>query len=155
MNLMSRVFWLALILPCFSFASEAGHIKRMEGRVDIIRNKQVIPAVRGIAVQSKDRIVTGADGAAGIQTADNTLLSLGPNSHLVIDEFAFNKRKQEGNIALRFLKGSFAVVSGLIAKISPERTKVSTPTATIGIRGTEFTVKVDIPPDLEEEVLSY
>jgi len=55
---------------------------------------------------------------------------------------------------VRFLKGSFAVITGLIAKLSPQSVKISTPTATIGIRGTEFVVKVDLPSEIEEEVLN-
>ena len=151
---MTLLLALSLGANTLALAADAGHIKRMEGEVSIIRNKQVIPAQTGSAIQAKDRIVTGAKGAAGILTSDNTQLSLGPNSHLVIDEYAFNKGTHEGNMAVRFLKGSFAMVSGLIAKVSPEKAKVSTPTATIGIRGTEFTVNVELPPELEKEILS-
>jgi hypothetical protein len=159
MSRLTRPFWLSLaaltcFLPAVASASEAGTIKRMEGEVSVIRNKQTIQAKPGMTVLSKDRVVTGKSGSAGIETADKGLLTLGPNSHLVIDEFAFNKSTQEGNMAVRFLKGTFAVVSGIIGKMSPERTKISTPTATIGIRGTEFVVQVDLPPELEKEVLA-
>jgi hypothetical protein len=161
MSRPNHSFWLALaalgILAGTApavLASEAGSITRMEGDVRIIRNKQTIQAKPGSEVQPKDRVVTGANGSAGITTVDKALLTLGPNSHLVIDEFAFNKQTQEGNMAVRFLKGTFAMVTGAIGKLSPERTKISTPTATIGIRGTEFVVQVDLPPELEKQVLA-
>ena len=71
---------------------------------------------------------------------------------MVIDQYAFNQRSQDGNIAFRFLKGTFAVVSGLLAKIQPEKAKYSTPNSTIGIRGTEFVVKIELPPELVEDI---
>jgi hypothetical protein len=135
-------------------AEPAGHIKRMEGDVRIVRNKQTLTATPGSEVLAGDRLVTGANGSVGLTTSDNTLLALGPNSHLVMDNYAYNQATQQGNIAVRFLKGSFAVITGLIGKIAPQNVKVTTPTATIGIRGTEFVVKVDLPAELEAEVLN-
>lgn len=145
---------LLTLLALPAAAETAGHIKRMEGDVRIVRNQQTLPASPGSEVLAGDRLVTGANGSVGLTTSDNTRLALGPNSHLVLDNYAYNQATQQGNIAVRFLKGSFAVITGLIAKLSPQNVKVSTPTATIGIRGTEFVVKVDLPPEIEAEVLN-
>lgn len=131
----------------------AGQIKRMQGEVTVVRNQQVIVATPGFEVEAKDRLRTGKDGSVGMTTTDNSLISLGPNSQLVIDQYAFNQQSQDGNIAVRFLKGSFAVISGLLAKAQPAKAKFATPTATIGIRGTEFVVKIELPAELENEVL--
>lgn len=144
---------LALGVSGNALAESAGQIKRMEGEVSILRNKTLLPAKPGVPVESKDRIITGKNGSVGLTTTDNSLVSLGPNSQLVIDQYTFNQQSQDGNIAFRFLKGTFAVVSGLLAKIQPEKAKYSTPTSTIGIRGTEFVVKIELPPELEEEIL--
>lgn len=145
---------LLLLLASTAVGAEpAGQIKRMEGEVTIVRNQQKIAVRPGFEIEAKDRLVTGKNGSAGFTTTDNSLVSLGPNSQLVIEQYAFNQQSQDGNIAFRFLKGSFAVVSGLLAKLQPEKAKFSTPTATIGIRGTEFVVKIDLPAELETEVL--
>lgn len=136
-----------------ALAEPAGQIKRLQGEVTIVRNQQVIVATPGLEVEAKDRLRTGKDGSVGLTTTDNSLISLGPNSQLVIERYAFNQQTQDGNIAVRFLKGSFAVISGLLAKAQPAKTQFNTPTATIGIRGTEFVVKIDLPAELEEEVL--
>lgn len=141
------VLLITATLP--ALAASAGQIKRMEGDVRIVRGNQTVTARPGLDIQSKDRVVTGANGAVGFTTPDQAMFSLGPNSQMVIDEYAFNKSSQEGNIAVRFLRGTFSVVSGLIGKAAPERTKFSTPTATIGIRGTEFTVSVEVPPETD------
>lgn len=150
----SALLTLLALLALPAAADSAGHIKRLEGDVRIVRNKQTLPATPGSEVLTGDRLVTGANGSVGLTTSDNTRLALGPNSHLVLDNYAYNQATQQGNIAVRFLKGSFAVITGLIAKLTPQNMKVTTPTATIGIRGTEFVVKVDLPPEIEAEVLS-
>ena len=143
-----------LALTALPAAAElAGHIKRMEGDVRIVRNKQTIPATPGSEILAGDRLVTGANGSVGLTTTDNSLLALGPNSHLALDNYAYNQATQQGNMAVRFLKGTFAAITGLIGKIAPQNVKVTTPTATIGIRGTEFVVKVDLPAELETEIL--
>ena len=134
-------------------AESAGQIKRVDGEVSVVRNKQAFAAKPGLAIEAKDRLITGKNGAVGFTTTDNSLVSLGPNSQLVIDQYAFNQQSQDGNIAFRFLKGTFAVVSGLLAKVQPDKAKFSTPTATIGIRGTEFIVSIELPAELEEEIL--
>jgi hypothetical protein len=145
---------LLLLLASTAVGAEpAGQIKRMEGEVTIVRNQQKIAARPGIEIEARDRLITGKNGAAGFTTTDNSLVSLGPNSQLVIEQYAFNQQSQDGNIAFRFLKGSFAVVSGLLAKLQPEKSKFSTPTATIGIRGTEFVVRIELPAEREAEIL--
>lgn len=145
---------LLLLLASTGVGAEpAGQIKRMDGEVIIVRHQQKIAARPGFEIEAKDRLITGKNGSAGFTTTDNSLVSLGPNSQLVIEQYAFNQQSQDGNIAFRFLKGSFAVVSGLLAKIQPEKSKFSTPTATIGIRGTEFVVRIDLPAEREAEIL--
>lgn len=136
-----------------ALAQQAGQIKRMDGDVRIVRAGETLTVRPGHEVRPKDRIITGANGSAGFTTTDQSMYALGPNSQMVIDEYAFNQATQDGNIGVRFLKGTFAVVSGLLAKVSPQKNRIQTPTATIGIRGTEFVVKVDLPPELEEQVL--
>jgi len=134
-------------------AESAGQIKRMSGEVTVVRAKQSLPAQPGFTLEARDRIITGKDGSVGFTTTDNSRISLGSNSQMVIEQYAFNQQTQDGNIGIRFLKGTFAAISGLLAKASPEKAKFSTPTATIGIRGTEFIVRIEVPPELEAEVL--
>jgi hypothetical protein len=74
---------------------------------------------------------------------DDSLLSLGPNSEVVVDQFLFTPA--EGKLALvtRMVKGTAVFFSGVIAKLSPQSVRIETPNATIGVRGTRFLVKVD------------
>jgi hypothetical protein len=143
----------ATIAAAPALAQQGGQIKRMEGDVRIVRAGQTLLAKPGQDIRARDRIVTGANGAAGFTTPDSGMFSLGPNSQMIVDEIAFNRQTQDGNIAVRFLKGTFSVVTGILGKIAPQKTRIQTPTATIGVRGTEFSVRVDVPPELEKDVL--
>lgn len=74
---------------------------------------------------------------------DDTLLSLGPDSSLVVDDFVFAPRQGKFSIVLRMMKGTAVYLSGLVAKLSPDSVRFLTPSASIGIRGTKFAVKVE------------
>jgi hypothetical protein len=132
---------LAGALPEFATAQEAGHVKVSRGSVQIERGGQKLPAAVGAAVQAGDVVSTGADGSVGITFLDNSLLSAGPNSVLAIDRFVFDSTTHQGGFESSLQKGTLAVVSGKLAKASPEAMKVKTPAAVLGVRGTEFLVR--------------
>ena len=132
---------LAADLPGIAAAQEAGHVKVSRGVVQIERGGQKLPAAIGAAVQAGDVVTTGPDGSVGITFLDNSLLSAGPNSVLAIDRFAFDSTTHQGGFESSLQKGTLAVVSGKLAKASPEAMKVKTPAAVLGVRGTEFLVR--------------
>ena len=128
-------------------AQEAGHIKVSRGAAQIERAGQKTPAAVGAVVQAGDVVTTGADGSVGITFLDNSLLSAGPNSVLAIDRFAFDSTTHQGSFESSLRQGTLAVVSGKLAKQSPEAMKVKTPAAVLGVRGTEFLVRTGDPKD--------
>jgi hypothetical protein len=138
---------LLAALPISSAAQEAGHVKVSRGTVQIERAGQKLPAEVGAAVQSGDVVTTGTDGSVGITFLDNSLLSAGPNSVLAIDRFAFDSTTHQGAFESSLKQGTLAVVSGKLAKQSPEAMKVKTPAAVLGVRGTEFLVRTGAPKD--------
>lgn len=127
------------------FAGEAGRIKVSKGDVQIERNGKSHAAPVGAVVEAQDTVKTGADGSVGITFHDNSLLSAGPNSELVIERFVFDSTTHQGHFDTRLKKGTLAVVSGKIVKQTPEAMRIKTPAAIMGVRGTEFVVKVDEP----------
>lgn len=132
-----------LATPAVHGAEPAGTIKVVKGTVNILRGDEVIEATPGTQVLVQDRLRTGADSSVGVTLKDDALISTGPNSSIAIEKFAFNATTHVGEMLISVLKGTFSMVSGLIVKHSPEAAAVKTPTATIGIRGTEFAVEVD------------
>ena len=133
---------LALIaLP--ALAADIGQVKTARGDVVIERAGASLPAKPGMRVEASDVLRSGADGTAGITMSDGALLSIGPNSVLSLDTFSFDPTTHQGRFDATLSKGSLGVVSGKIAKQSPEAMKVRTPASVLGVRGTEFLVRVD------------
>jgi hypothetical protein len=124
-------------------AADIGQIKIANGQVSIERAGQAIPATVGMRVQPSDTVRTGADGSVGITMNDDSTLSAGPNSVFSFDRYAFDTTTNKGQFDTSLKRGSLAVISGRIAKESPDAMKVRTPAAMLGVRGTEFIVKVD------------
>jgi len=129
------------ITPIASWANDIAQFKVTKGAVHVERSGQRLPARVGTHLQAIDTVVTGADGAAGITFVDNSLLSVGPNSVLAIERYAFNSTTHEGTFESSLRKGTLSVVSGKIAKQSPDAMKVKTPSSILAVRGTEFLVR--------------
>jgi hypothetical protein len=126
-------------------AAEIGQIKIAKGQVSVERAGQTLPATPGLRLQTADVVKTGADGSVGITMTDNSLLSAGPKSVLSLDQYAFDTTTYQGKFDSTLKQGTLAVVSGKIAKQSPEAMTVRTPATILGIRGTEFVVSADPP----------
>jgi hypothetical protein len=146
MTYTSSVIAAALVFLVSSAAASDGsvaRVKTVKGPASIVRGQSVIPAVSNEKVFQGDTLRTGADGSLGVVFRDDTLISLGPNSELVVDVFLFAPAEGKLSIVTRMLRGTAAYVSGIIAKLSPQSARFETPVATIGIRGTRLLVKVD------------
>ena len=114
----------------------AGQIKIAAGSVVIVRGTNTIPAQVGQPVYEADTLRTGDDGKIGITLKDDTRLSLGPNSEVRLDRFAFAPAEGRLGFVLKVVKGVAAYVSGQIAKIAPDAVRLETPSAIVGVRGT-------------------
>jgi len=123
-------------------AGVAGTVKISKGNVVILRAGQTLPALAGSSVMVSDRVSTGNDGSVGITLRDNTMLSAGPNSTLELNKFLFDSTTHQGEINATVKRGTLAVISGKVAAAAPTRVSFNTPTATLGVRGTEFVIEV-------------
>lgn len=132
-----------LVLPAGAASADtAGMVKNSKGTVFVDRAGQHLPAPVGATLQAGDKLRTGPDGSVGVTLKDDTLLSAGPNSVLVIDQFAFDSTTHQGKLAASVKKGTLAVVSGKLAKEAPQSVEFRTPTTVLGVRGTEFVIEV-------------
>jgi hypothetical protein len=133
----------AMMLATGVYAQDVGEIKTVKGAAHVERGGKTLPVAAGMQLRQADTIVTGADGAVGITFLDNSLFSAGPNSVLVINKYRFDTTTHAGELDASLNKGSLAVVSGKMVKQSPESMRIRTPSSIMGVRGTEFVVKVD------------
>jgi hypothetical protein len=120
----------------------AGIVKVADGQVSIERNGGVLAAAPGSDVHAGDVLVTGANGRCGVTFRDNSLLSLGANSRFAVDGFRFDATTHDGGFEATLERGKLAIVSGKLAKHSPDAMKLRTPSSILGVRGTEFVVEV-------------
>lgn len=126
---------LSCLLTLQAYA--AGRIELVTGNVSVhSANGQLRIPQAGDRIVPGDSVVTGGDGEMHVHMDDSALLALRSNSHVKIDAYV-----AEGGAAdtavLRLVRGSFRSVTGWIGKLHPQRYVVKTPTATIGIRGTD------------------
>lgn len=137
-------FMTALLAPGIVLAQDAaiGKIKTGKGVISVVRGEKTQSLQIGDPIYQSDVLQTGVDSAVGVIFEDNTILSLGPESEVVIDEYVFVPQKDLFSMAARMMKGTASYISGIIGRQSPESVRFETPDATIGIRGTRFLVKV-------------
>ena len=137
---------LALAVAAFSAAAEdAGQIKTAQGTVQIERDGQRIAAVAGVHVLQSDSIITGEDGTVGVTLADNSRLSIGPNTVMSLDKYAFDTTTYKGQMDASLKKGTIVVISGKLVKQTPGSMRIHTPASIMGVRGTKFIVHVAEP----------
>lgn len=131
---------LALTANSVWAADDAGVVKTRKGSVVIERSGQQMDALVGTRIFASDRIVTGTDGSIGITLRDNTLLSAGANSTLELNKFSFNSTTHAGTIDASVKRGTLSVISGKIAKATPQAVRFTAPGMTLGVRGTSFVI---------------
>jgi len=118
-------------------AEEAvGKVEATDGLVEAVRvDGTTVALTRGSPIYQGDTIVTAKGAAIGITFIDDTTFSLGEEGRMVLDELVYDPGG-DSTFNANLVQGVFSFVSGQIAKTSPEGMTVSTPVATIGIRGT-------------------
>ena len=140
-----RVLLLALLLT-FTSPSWAGigTVSENKGTAcEVERNKKKMSGVKGAEIESMDTYTTGAC-VSNITFKDDTKVKVTENSRLLIDDFVFDPKKSDaGKLALKVGMGTVRYASGQIAKNNPQQVNIKTPTATVAVRGTDFTMTVD------------
>ena len=71
---------------------------------------------------------------------DDTLLSAGAATRLELSEVRFDSTSQDGKLWIRLYQGALHMITGLIAREAPQNVRIETPTAVMGVRGTEFII---------------
>ena len=145
-----RLISFSLLAACLSLAAapanaaqRVGVLKNLEGEVTVLRVGQRQPALSGAVVLEGDRIITGAKGAAALTLVDGTVLTVGPNASLDLTHHVYDPTSQQGSLLLNLLQGTLRMITGAMAKTNPELIKITTPTAVVGVRGTDFIVEAN------------
>ncbi len=138
--------WAALLLVPFLISSAYAAVGKVTEQVNapptIQRDKSTITASKGTGVEMNDAIKT-AQGKVGITFEDDTKVQVNENSKLVIDDFVYDPKSKSGKLGAKVALGTVRYASGQIAKNSPQNVALNTPSATVAVRGTDFTATVD------------
>jgi hypothetical protein len=118
----------------------AGQFLSASGDVRIVaRDGASRPAARGAELREGESIVTGPGALGQIRMADGTLMSVRADSEMKLDRFSYTGQNDPNpSFLLSVVKGGFRTITGLIGKIKRDSYRVATPSATLGIRGTDF-----------------
>tara|TARA_R110001583_G_scaffold51161_11_gene159769 strand:- start:1181 stop:1627 length:447 start_codon:yes stop_codon:yes gene_type:complete len=142
----SRTLFLFFILFCSLASADSdfiGTIKAVQGTVIIQKASGKYDAELRAKIYEGDTIESKEDGNIALLFVDGTQLSIGPNSHMIINRYLFSPKQKNYAFDVMLEKGSAIYTSGRLSKLSPESVEIQTPQATIGVRGTKFLVEVD------------
>lgn len=138
--------WLLALLTLVTTTAfgAVGSVTEQAGTTaQIVRNKAKLEVNKGTGVEMND-VVTTAKTKLGLTFQDNTRVQLTEQSRLVIDDFVYDpKKKDAGKLGMKVAVGTVRYASGQVAKNNPQAVALKTPTATIAVRGTDFTMTVD------------
>lgn len=150
-QMKQRKFLCVLLLgicPVLAGASVAGHVQFVTGDVRIFDSKGVErPARKGQSIDEGETLKTALNSSAQLKMVDGAMLAIRPGTQLKFDAYSFNATEDgTENALISLVKGGLRAITGIIGNRSKEKFKLRTPTATIGIRGTDHESVVVLPP---------
>ena len=135
---------ILLLTPNLSAADSIGGIVEQSGATgSIVRlSGEELAASISADIVSYDEVET-QNGRLKIEFLDKTQVSLTEHTYMEIDEYVFDPDPSKSKMALNFVQGTARFATGSLGLVANENITIQTPTASIGIRGTDFTTTVD------------
>ncbi len=140
--MLRAIILISVLFSLTNVWAGVGKVTEQSGPTEIVRARKSIPSAVNTAVEMNDTIVT-ARARAELTFEDATKVKITEQSKLIIDDFVYDPRQGTGRLAMKVALGTARYASGQIAKNSPQQVAVSTPTASIAVRGTDFSMTVD------------
>lgn len=128
--------WLAPLSA--GAAEEIGSVARVHNAAWALSTGDNRSLETGSPIYDGDVLSTGSEARLEVTFVDGTSLTLGQNAVIEVDDFVYDPENEDGSAGWDILAGAFLMVTGEIAKNSPENVSISTPSVHIGIRGTQF-----------------
>ncbi|MCT7492687.1 FecR family protein [Aliarcobacter cryaerophilus] len=135
---MEKIIFMFLLFVSTLFAN-IGTITLLEGEAFVKRGQETLRLNISDSISNNDFIETKTNSKVKITFTDNTIITIGKESSLKIEDYFFDSNnKNSAKTELNVSKGAFHAITGQIGKVNPEKFKLKTKNATIGIRGTEI-----------------
>ncbi len=142
MKFLIKIVLIVMFLGGVLFSRDVANVTALNGEASLQRAGKITELNLGDKLQEKDTIITNAFAKVQIVFKDETIITIGKNSNFSISEYLFEDKKTPV-AKFAMLKGAMRTITGRIGKIAPDKFSVTTKTATIGIRGTNFSVVID------------
>lgn len=142
-RVLAALMLMGLVWSAQAQTEAIGYVKTVTGEAWVTSTGQRVKAAPGSAVVLGSKLQTGPAASLGVSFKDNTLMSFGPDTELTVDEYLYAPAQNELKLSTRLVRGTLNYLSGVIAKLKPDAVSVKTPTGVIGVRGTQFVVKVE------------
>jgi len=120
-----------------------GHVKNVSGDAFVTTGGKKTQAAIGSPIHQGSLLETGKKSSMGVIFKDETVMSFGADTVFTVDEYAYAPAEKKFKFGSKLAKGSLNYVSGAIEKLKPDAVTVGTPTGVIGVRGTQFLLKVE------------
>ena len=143
LTLSKKILATSLLASSFAFADDIGDITEHKGSGGITREGESFITELGLGVQQMDSIET-AKGRIKLTFVDDTVLRLVEHTEVVLTKYYFDPNNTQNNsLAMNFVSGTARFATGGLGLVPKENIVITTPTATIAVRGTDFTTTVD------------
>ena len=134
------ILLILILLPNLAIANTSKFIGVVGAAIGEIKNQNDESLVDGSKIFFGDTIISKEKSNAQILFLDQTVLTLGEDTELTIDEFIYDPKSHEGSFVSNVKSGTVKFITGQISKQNPENLEVKVPSGVLGARGTEFIV---------------
>ena len=148
MNRVVALLALGLMSAADAWSAQAGRVQFVNGDVEVTTAAGATRvAQKGDAINEGDTVTSAKAASAQIKMQDGGFIAVRSDTQLKFDSFKFSGKEddKEDNSFFSLFKGGFRAVTGLIGRVNKQNYKVTTPVATIGIRGTDHETVMVLP----------
>ena len=143
LTLSKKILATSLLFSTVAFADDIGGIEEHKGSGGITRSGETIITELGLGVQQLDHVET-ANGRLLMKFLDDSVVRLTEHTEVTLTKYYYDpNKKADANMTMKFVAGTARFSTGRLGLVPKENIVIETPTATIGIRGTDFTTSVD------------
>ncbi len=142
LTLSKKILATSLLVSSVVFADDVGNITEHKGSGGITREGESFATDLGLGVVAMDHIET-VNGRLKLDFIDSSELTLTEHTEVTLYEYYYNKDTKDGGIGMKMVSGTARFSTGRLGLLPKENIVIQTPTATVGVRGTDFTTSVD------------
>jgi hypothetical protein len=136
--ILRSLCYLLSIFPLLASAEQIAQVLVSVGGNHVLRAGQQVNLQRAMPVEAGDELNTGAGARLVVKFNDGTVLTLGENTQLLLNDWQFKAKAQDNHAGFKLGAGVFRMITGAITQQQNPDLNIETPIGSIGVRGTDF-----------------